>query len=130
MAWDHTDSIFGVVDILPTAESDMPDYRNKVLIHSDHGSGIIIPREGGGVRVHHQLADADADADAVLDKATEHIDMRRHSPEGILQVRPGQAFPAFLYLDVPAQKGRTEDARAVYINCTTRLDHVVDSLRQ
>jgi len=39
------DFIWGVLDMVPSAETDFPDYRNKAAIHSDNGSCMIIPRE-------------------------------------------------------------------------------------
>lgn len=58
---DSANQAWGVMDVL--AVSDFPDYRTKAAIHSaDHGSILIIPREGGYmVRFYIELDKLSAD---------------------------------------------------------------------
>ncbi|KAF4627178.1 hypothetical protein G7Y89_g10976 [Cudoniella acicularis] len=47
MIGDTSDSVWGVMDIYP--RTNFPDIRKKVVLHSSHGSLMIIPREGGSL---------------------------------------------------------------------------------
>ncbi|KIV91191.1 hypothetical protein PV10_05755 [Exophiala mesophila] len=47
MVGDTTDAVWGVMDIYP--RTNFPDIRRKATIHSDSGSILIIPREGGSL---------------------------------------------------------------------------------
>lgn len=54
MVGDSSDAIWGVMDIYP--RTNFPDIRRKATIHTNNGSLIIIPREGGQmVRFYLQL---------------------------------------------------------------------------
>jgi phenol 2-monooxygenase len=62
-------------------DTDFPDVRNKSLVHSSHGSAIIIPRENDCIRVYIQLEDKD-----VINPVTGRVDKERMGPEQILEV--------------------------------------------
>ena len=47
MIGDTTDAVWGVMDIYP--QTTFPDMRRKVTVHSDSGSLLVIPREGGSL---------------------------------------------------------------------------------
>lgn len=47
MIGDTSDSIWGVMDIFP--RTDFPDIRKQVVLQSEAGSMILIPREGGSM---------------------------------------------------------------------------------
>ena len=47
MLGDSTDAVWGVMDIYP--QTNFPDIRRKVTVHSDAGSLLLIPREGGSL---------------------------------------------------------------------------------
>jgi phenol 2-monooxygenase (NADPH) len=47
MIGDSTDAVWGVMDVYP--RTTFPDIRRKVTIHSDAGSLLVIPREGGSL---------------------------------------------------------------------------------
>ncbi|KIX09140.1 uncharacterized protein Z518_00218 [Rhinocladiella mackenziei CBS 650.93] len=47
MVGDTSDAVWGVMDIYP--RTNFPDIRRKVTIHSDAGSLLVIPREGGSL---------------------------------------------------------------------------------
>ncbi|PIL24615.1 hypothetical protein GSI_12499 [Ganoderma sinense ZZ0214-1] len=79
MDGDQTDSIWGVVDIVP--DSDFPDLRNWSFIHSNKGTLMNIPREGDMVRFYIQLPD---DTDFV-NRETGRVDMAKASPERIME---------------------------------------------
>lgn len=54
MVGDTSDSVWGVMDVYP--RTNFPDIRRKATIHSDAGSLLIIPREGGSlVRFYIEL---------------------------------------------------------------------------
>lgn len=74
------DFIWGVVDMVP--DTDFPDVRNKSLIHSNHGSCLVVPRESDRVRIYMQLADKD-----VINAETGRIDKDKMGPEQLLEVR-------------------------------------------
>ncbi|KAM5530944.1 hypothetical protein V8D89_015389 [Ganoderma adspersum] len=76
---DQTDSIWGVVDIIP--DSDFPDLRNWSFIHSNSGTLMNIPREGDMVRFYIQLPD---DTD-FINSETRRVDMGKASPERIME---------------------------------------------
>ncbi|RRO16905.1 3-hydroxybenzoate 4-monooxygenase [Saccharopolyspora rhizosphaerae] len=64
---DATDSSWGVLDVL--AVTDFPDIRLKSAIHSEHGSILIIPREGGYlVRLYIEL-DNERDAEMLRNRS-------------------------------------------------------------
>jgi phenol 2-monooxygenase len=62
-------------------DTDFPDARNKSLVHSNHGSALLIPREKDRIRVYIQLEDKD-----VIDPVTGRVDKERMGPEQILEV--------------------------------------------
>ncbi|EFI27336.1 FAD binding domain-containing protein [Coprinopsis cinerea okayama7 len=89
MEGEQTDYVWGVIDIAEP-ESDFPDIRNKAVVHSNHGTCMVIPREGDKVRVYIQLDDG-----AVLqsiaankNKSNGRIDMTKLAvgPEDLLCV--------------------------------------------
>ncbi|KAI1611996.1 phenol 2-monooxygenase [Exophiala viscosa] len=47
MLGDTTDAVWGVMDIYPC--TDFPDIRRKSTIHSEYGTILVIPREGGSL---------------------------------------------------------------------------------
>jgi phenol 2-monooxygenase len=47
MIGDSTDSVWGVMDVYP--QTDFPDIRKKVVLQTEHGDVLIIPREGGAM---------------------------------------------------------------------------------
>lgn len=64
---DATNSSWGVLDVL--AVTDFPDIRLKSAINSEHGSILIIPREGGYlVRLYIEL-DNERDAEMLRDRS-------------------------------------------------------------
>ena len=75
-----TDYIWGVIDTVP--ETNFPDIRNRCAIHSEHGSCMVIPREGDMVRLYIQLSDKQ-----VVDPATGRVDKSKVSTDHLLQVK-------------------------------------------
>jgi len=76
MEGEHTDFIWGVLDIIPI--TDFPDIRMRCAIHSaNSGSVMVIPRENKLVRLYIQLNEVNA--------AGKQIDRSRISPEVILK---------------------------------------------
>jgi phenol 2-monooxygenase len=73
------DFIWGVLDMVP--DTDFPDVRNKSLIHSNHGSCLVVPREADRVRIYMQLGDKD-----VINAETGRVDKDRIGPEQLLEV--------------------------------------------
>lgn len=66
MIGDSSDSIWGVMDIFPI--TNFPDIRKKVVMQSDAGSIVIIPREGGSmVRFYIELPDGTVATDVKLE---------------------------------------------------------------
>jgi phenol 2-monooxygenase len=64
---DATNQSWGVLDVL--AVTDFPDIRLKSAIHSEQGSILVIPREGGYlVRLYIEL-DNERDADMLRDRS-------------------------------------------------------------
>ncbi|KAH8799108.1 FAD binding domain-containing protein [Xylogone sp. PMI_703] len=54
MIGDTSDAIWGVMDVFP--RTNFPDIRKQVIMGSDAGSLIVIPREGGSmVRIYTEL---------------------------------------------------------------------------
>ncbi|KAF5373285.1 hypothetical protein D9615_007378 [Tricholomella constricta] len=78
MEGEQTDYVWGVVDMVP--DTDFPDIRNKCVIHSNHGSCMIIPREGDKVRLYIQLGCNEA-----VD-TTGRVDKEQMGPEKLLDV--------------------------------------------
>ena len=76
-----TEYIWGVIDMVPSPETNFPDYRNRCAIHSENGSCMIIPREDDKIRLYLQLTNAD-----VVDPATGRVDMNRFGPDKLLEV--------------------------------------------
>ncbi|OCL03715.1 putative phenol 2-monooxygenase [Glonium stellatum] len=55
MVGDSSDAVWGVMDVYPN--TNFPDIRKKAILHSDAGSLMIIPREGGSlVRFYIELS--------------------------------------------------------------------------
>jgi phenol 2-monooxygenase len=77
MEGEQSDYIWGVVDMVP--ETNFPDIRNIVNIESEHGSSMIIPREGDVVRFYTQLLDAD-----VVCPLTKRVDKNRVTPQKLV----------------------------------------------
>ncbi|KAL9082499.1 MAG: hypothetical protein Q9165_008876 [Trypethelium subeluteriae] len=54
MIGDVSDSVWGVMDVFP--QTDFPDIRKQVVVQSDTGSIVNIPREGGALtRIYIEL---------------------------------------------------------------------------
>ena len=54
MVGDTSDSIWGVMDVFP--QTNFPDIRKQVIMQSDAGSIIIVPREGESmIRIYIEL---------------------------------------------------------------------------
>ncbi|KAK9342112.1 FAD binding domain-containing protein [Lipomyces starkeyi] len=94
MEGESTDYVWGVLDSVPI--TDFPDIRNRCAIHSaDSGSIMIIPREGGLVRLYIQLRETPRDPGTKADsemaknesKGSEkgRVDRSRITPEIILE---------------------------------------------
>ncbi|KAF8262308.1 FAD binding domain-containing protein [Lactarius quietus] len=81
MDGEQTDFIWGVLDIVPSEDSDFPDARNKAAIHSTNGSCMIIPREGDMIRLYIQLSNTDA-----VNPATGRVDPGHYNPQRLMEV--------------------------------------------
>ncbi|KAG1737791.1 FAD binding domain-containing protein [Suillus lakei] len=79
MDGEQSDFIWGVVDIVP--DTDFPDIRNKSLVHSNHGSALLVPRENDRIRIYIQLEDKD-----IVNPVTGRVDKEKMGPEQILEV--------------------------------------------
>lgn len=88
MDGEQTEYIWGVIDMVPSPETNFPDYRNRCAIHSENGSCMIIPREGDKIRLYLQLTNAD-----VVDPATGRVDMNRFGPDKLLEVAKKSFYP-------------------------------------
>jgi phenol 2-monooxygenase len=62
-------------------DTDFPDIRNKSLVHSNHGSALLVPREKDRVRIYMQLEDKD-----IINPATGRVDKERMGPDELLEV--------------------------------------------
>ncbi|GLB41636.1 putative phenol hydroxylase, C-terminal dimerisation domain [Lyophyllum shimeji] len=92
MEGEQTDYVWGVVDMIP--DTDLPDIRNKCAIHSNHGSCMLIPREGDKVRLYIQVGSRDA-----LDPTSGRLDKDQMNPEKLLNIAR-KAFAPY-YLNTP-----------------------------
>ncbi|KAH6954216.1 hypothetical protein DER45DRAFT_646022 [Fusarium avenaceum] len=63
MEGDHTDLVWGVLDIIPI--TDFPDIRYRCAIHSASGSMMVIPREDKYVRLYIQVTEVDENGKAI-----------------------------------------------------------------
>ncbi|KIK81429.1 hypothetical protein PAXRUDRAFT_15250 [Paxillus rubicundulus Ve08.2h10] len=79
MEGEHTDSIWGVIDVKP--DTDLPDIRKLTKIQSINGTCMIIPREDDIVRLYIQLSGGD-----IIDPSTGRVDKSRTSPEKLFEV--------------------------------------------
>jgi len=77
MEGEQSDYIWGVVDMVP--ETNFPDVRNRANIHSEHGSCMIIPREGDLVRFYTQLSDAD-----IICPLTKRVEKNKVDPQKLI----------------------------------------------
>ncbi|KAI5962614.1 uncharacterized protein KGF55_003690 [Candida pseudojiufengensis] len=97
MEGEHTDFVWGVMDIVPI--TNFPDIRSRCAVHSkDSGSMMIIPRENDLVRFYIQLKEVDRDVstkdetrefmgncDDKLASSKGRIDRSKITPESILK---------------------------------------------
>ncbi|KAG6843233.1 hypothetical protein H0H93_001780, partial [Arthromyces matolae] len=79
MEGEQTDYVWGVVDMIP--DTNFPDIRSRCAIHSNHGSCMIIPREGDKVRLYIQLGIEEA-----VDAASGRVVKDKMDPEKLLEV--------------------------------------------
>ncbi|KAG1737215.1 FAD binding domain-containing protein [Suillus lakei] len=86
MDGEQSEFIWGVLDMVP--DTDFPDVRNKSLVHSNHGSVLLVPREADRIRVYMQLEDKD-----IIDPATGRVDKERMGPEEMLEVARRSLHP-------------------------------------
>ncbi|KAB5581282.1 hypothetical protein GE09DRAFT_1085771 [Coniochaeta sp. 2T2.1] len=63
MEGDHTDFVWGVLDIIPI--TDFPDIRYRCAIHSASGSMMVVPREDKYVRLYVQVKEVDENGKAI-----------------------------------------------------------------
>lgn len=84
MEGSQTEYTWGVVDFFP--DTDFPDIRNRTAIHSNNGSSMIIPREGGDkIRLYVQVMGG-LEQEAI-DPSTGRVDKMRIGPERLLEVK-------------------------------------------
>ena len=70
MVGDSTDAVWGVMDVYP--QTDFPDIRKKVAIHTEEGALMIIPREGGSLaRFYIEMPEGTVAKDVTLDMLKE-----------------------------------------------------------
>ncbi|KAG1850916.1 FAD binding domain-containing protein [Suillus subluteus] len=86
MDGEQSEFIWGVLDMVP--DTNFPDVRNKSLVHSNHGSALLVPREQDRLRIYMQLEDKD-----VIDPATGRVDKERIGPEELLRVARRSLYP-------------------------------------
>lgn len=86
MEGEQSEFIWGVLDMVP--DTDFPDVRNKSLVHSNHGSVLLVPREQDRIRVYMQLEDKD-----IINPATGRVDKERMGPEEMLDVARRSLYP-------------------------------------
>ncbi|KAA1476570.1 hypothetical protein DENSPDRAFT_785394 [Dentipellis sp. KUC8613] len=89
MDGDQTDFIWGVIDMIPSAETNFPDVHNRCHIHSNNGSVMIIPREGDKIRLYLQLTDADN----IKDPVTGRINRSKYGPDKLMEVAAKSFYP-------------------------------------
>ncbi|KAL9079455.1 MAG: hypothetical protein Q9157_001664 [Trypethelium eluteriae] len=66
MTGDISDSIWGVMDVFP--QTNFPDIRKQVILQSETGSSIIVPREGGSMaRIYVELPSGTVAKDVKLE---------------------------------------------------------------
>ncbi|KAF8270632.1 FAD binding domain-containing protein [Lactarius quietus] len=97
MDGEQTDFVWGVVDIVPSEDTDFPDIRNKSAIHSRNGSCMVIPREGDKVRLYIQLSDTDA-----VNPQTGRVDLGRYDPKRLMEVA-SKSFRPYIIDTAPDQ---------------------------
>lgn len=61
------------------------------MIHSTHGSILVVPREGDLVRLYVQLSDME-----LVDKQTNRVDKAQASPEKLIQTAAKILQPYYL----------------------------------
>ncbi len=83
--------VWGVVDFFP--DTDFPDIRARTVIHSIHGSILVVPREGDLVRLYVQLSDVDL---KLVDKQTNRVDKGQASPEKLIETAAKILQPYYL----------------------------------
>ncbi|KIL69101.1 hypothetical protein M378DRAFT_70250 [Amanita muscaria Koide BX008] len=79
MIGDQTDSVWGVIDIVPV--TDFPYIRCKAVIPANSGTVINIPREGDKTRLYVQMKEK-----AGIDEGTGRLDKNKLGPDDILNV--------------------------------------------
>ncbi|KAI0689450.1 FAD binding domain-containing protein [Cerioporus squamosus] len=79
MEGDVSDSIWGVVDMLP--DTDFPDVRCQSFIHSEAGTLFTIPRENDLIRLYVQQTDLQD----VIDPQTGRVDKNRTCPAKLIE---------------------------------------------
>ncbi|KAL1713194.1 FAD binding domain-containing protein [Schizophyllum commune] len=88
---EQTDIHWGVIDFVP--DTDFPDIRNHCIGHTQHGSFLVIPREGDLVRFYVQLDKEALDLDEAGD-----FDRSKMSPEKLLETARLRLRPYYLNL--------------------------------
>ncbi|KAI0036198.1 FAD binding domain-containing protein [Vararia minispora EC-137] len=97
MDGEQTDFIWGVLDMVPSADTNFPDTRCKTALHSHNGSCMIIPREGDKIRLYIQLTDTDA-----VDPTTGRINLGLYNPARLMEVAKKSFEPYTIDTDISA----------------------------
>ncbi|TRM69607.1 FAD binding domain-containing protein [Schizophyllum amplum] len=82
----QTDYYWGVIDFVP--ETDFPDTRNYVAIHTHTGSLMVIPRENDMVRIYVQL-----DKNALEMDEMGNVDRTKMSADRLLEIAKASFHP-------------------------------------
>ncbi|KAI5780854.1 FAD binding domain-containing protein [Geopyxis carbonaria] len=83
MEGEHTDYVWGVLDIVPL--TNFPDIRMRCAIHSEsHGSVMVIPRENKLVRLYIQLSDVERNADGLVNRSKITPEQILHAAQKIM----------------------------------------------
>lgn len=82
MASQTTAHVWGVIDFIPSAESNYPDWRKLSTLNSKDTTILLIPREDNRIRLYIELG---TEVD-VMDKGTGRVNKGLFPPSTLLKV--------------------------------------------
>jgi phenol 2-monooxygenase (NADPH) len=82
MEGENTAHAWGAIDFIPAPECNFPDWRNIATVNARDTGLMLIPREGGKVRLYIELGDEDG----IVNQNTGRLDRGLFPASRLLEV--------------------------------------------
>ncbi|CAL1708745.1 unnamed protein product [Somion occarium] len=96
MEGEQTAHVWAAIDFTPTPDSNFPDWRNIATVNAKDVGIMLIPREGGKIRLYVELGSEDG----LVNAESGRLDSAQFSPDRLLEIAK-KAFAPFVLKTTP-----------------------------